>query len=90
MSGLRGNVTFTINPWSRFGRSPESTHQFMSESFADLFEESLNTIEMAPGAIVTGTVVDIDSDWVIVHAGLKSGGVLSPESQFLMKKANSA
>ncbi|MEC8076364.1 MAG: 30S ribosomal protein S1 [Pseudomonadota bacterium] len=54
----------------------------MSESFADLFEESLNTIEMAPGSIVTGTVVDIDDDWVVVHAGLKSEGVI-PKSQFL-------
>ncbi len=54
----------------------------MSESFADLFEESLTTIEMAPGSIVTGTVVDIDSDWVIVHAGLKSEGVI-PKAQFL-------
>ena len=43
----------------------------MSESFADLFEESLKEVEMKPGAIVTGTVVDIDSDWVTVHAGLK-------------------
>ena len=62
--------------------SAAANHLFMSESFADLFEESLNTIEMAPGAIVTGTVVDIDSDWVIVHAGLKSEGVI-PRSQFL-------
>ena len=54
----------------------------MSESFADLFEESLSTIEMAPGAIVTGTVVDIDDDWVVVHAGLKSEGVI-PKNQFL-------
>jgi small subunit ribosomal protein S1 len=54
----------------------------MSESFADLFEESLRTIEMAPGSIVTGTVVDIGSDWVVVHAGLKSEGVI-PRSQFL-------
>ena len=54
----------------------------MSESFADLFEESLNTIEMAPGSIVTGTVVDIDDDWVVVHAGLKSEGVI-PKNQFL-------
>ncbi|MEM1231929.1 MAG: 30S ribosomal protein S1 [Pseudomonadota bacterium] len=54
----------------------------MSESFADMFEESLSTVEMAPGAIVTGTVVDVDSDWVIVHAGLKSEGVI-PKSQFL-------
>ena len=44
----------------------------MSESFADLFEESLQTIEMAPGSIVTGTVVDIDDDWVVVHG---CGGV---------------
>ena len=54
----------------------------MSESFADLFEESLNTVEMAPGSIVTGTVVDIDDDWVVVHAGLKSEGVI-PKNQFL-------
>ena len=54
----------------------------MSESFADLFEESLNTIEMAPGSIVTGTVVDVDDDWVVVHAGLKSEGVI-PKNQFL-------
>ncbi len=53
----------------------------MSENFAELFEDSLKTIEMAPGAIITGTVVDIDSDWVTVHAGLKSEGVI-PRSQF--------
>lgn len=54
----------------------------MSESFAELFEQSLNDIDMTPGAIVTGTVIDIDSDWVTVHAGLKSEGVI-PRSQFL-------
>ncbi|MGA0839624.1 MAG: 30S ribosomal protein S1 [Pseudomonadales bacterium] len=54
----------------------------MSESFADLFEESLRTIEMAPGAIVTGTVVAITNEWVTVHAGLKSEGVI-PRNQFL-------
>ncbi|MCZ6641926.1 MAG: 30S ribosomal protein S1 [Gammaproteobacteria bacterium] len=54
----------------------------MSESFAELFEESLSTIEMAPGSIVTGTVVEIDTDWVVVHAGLKSEGMI-PRSQFV-------
>ena len=54
----------------------------MSESFADLFEESLNTVEMVPGSIVIGTVVDIDSEWVVVHAGLKSEGVI-PRNQFV-------
>jgi len=54
----------------------------MSESFAELFEESLLTIEMEPGSIITGTVVEIDSEWVVVHAGLKSEGVI-PRNQFL-------
>jgi len=57
----------------------------MSESFADLFEESLKTVDMQPGAIVTGVVVDIDSDWVTVHAGLKSEGVI-PRSEFVNEK----
>ncbi|WP_339649218.1 30S ribosomal protein S1 [Halopseudomonas pelagia] len=54
----------------------------MSESFAELFEESLVTLDMQPGSIITGIIVDIDSDWVTVHAGLKSEGVI-PREQFL-------
>jgi len=53
----------------------------MSESFAELFEESLKTVDMEPGAIVTGVVIDIDNEWVTVHAGLKSEGVI-PLDQF--------
>ncbi len=53
----------------------------MSESFAELFEESLKTVEMEPGSIVTGVVIDIDNEWVTVHAGLKSEGVI-PRAQF--------
>ncbi len=53
----------------------------MSESFAELFEESLLTVDMVPGSIVTGVVIDIDQDWVTVHAGLKSEGVI-PAEQF--------
>lgn len=37
---------------------------------------------MSPGSIVTGVVIDIDKDWVTVHAGLKSEGVI-PAAQFL-------
>ena len=59
----------------------------MSESFADLFEQSLDQVDMTPGAIVTGTVIDIDSDWVTVHAGLKSEGVI-PRIQFLDEQGN--
>ncbi|MCX4028790.1 30S ribosomal protein S1 [Endozoicomonas sp. SM1973] len=53
----------------------------MSESFAELFEESLKELDMKPGSIISGIVVDIDSDWVTVHAGLKSEGVI-PKEQF--------
>ena len=57
----------------------------MSESFAALFEESLKELDMQTGSIVAGTVVDIDSDWVTVNAGLKSEAVI-PRSQFLNEK----
>jgi len=53
----------------------------MSESFAELFEESLVHTEMKPGAIINGTVIDIRPDVVIVSAGLKSEGVI-PIEQF--------
>lgn len=53
----------------------------MTESFAELLEESLSTTQLQPGTIVTGTVVDITSDTVIVNAGLKSEGVI-PRNQF--------
>ncbi|MGY6215348.1 30S ribosomal protein S1 [Methylolobus aquaticus] len=54
----------------------------MTESFAQLFEESLARAEMRTGSIVRGTVVDIGSDVVVVNAGLKSEGVI-PRWQFL-------
>jgi small subunit ribosomal protein S1 len=53
----------------------------MTESFAELFEKSLAKQELRRGAIVTGTVVDIQSDNVVVNAGLKSEGVI-PIEQF--------
>ncbi|HEC16367.1 MAG TPA: 30S ribosomal protein S1 [Sedimenticola sp.] len=54
----------------------------MTESFAELFEQSVANTQLRPGAIVIATVVDITSDNVIVNAGLKSEGVI-PKSQFL-------
>ena len=54
----------------------------MDENFEKLFEESFKSVEMTPGSIVTGTVVDIDNEDVTVHVGLKSEGVIH-KSQFL-------
>ncbi|PWQ93901.1 30S ribosomal protein S1 [Leucothrix arctica] len=53
----------------------------MSESFAELFEESLTFIEMTPGSLVNATVVEVTPDFVTVSAGLKSEGVI-PAEQF--------
>jgi len=54
----------------------------MTESFAELFEESIANTQLRTGAIVIGTVLDITNDSVIVNAGLKSEGVI-PKSQFI-------
>ncbi|HHH3117081.1 TPA: 30S ribosomal protein S1 [Citrobacter freundii] len=53
----------------------------MTESFAQLFEESLKKIETRPGSIVRGVVVAIDKDVVLVDAGLKSESAI-PAEQF--------
>ncbi len=53
----------------------------MTESFAQLFEESLKEIETRPGSIVRGVVVAIDKDIVLVDAGLKSESAI-PVEQF--------
>ncbi|EAN2923697.1 30S ribosomal protein S1 [Salmonella enterica subsp. houtenae] len=53
----------------------------MTESFAQLFEESLKEIETRPGSIVRGVVVAIDKDIVLVDAGLKSESAI-PAEQF--------
>lgn len=57
----------------------------MTESFAQLFEESLNETPMVPGAIVSGKVVRIESDYVVVSAGLKSESII-PIEQFQDEK----
>lgn len=58
----------------------------MSESFAELFEESLKTLNLQAGSIITGVIVDIDyqARWVTVHAGLKSEALIRWNSSTTM------
>ncbi|MGB2375315.1 MAG: 30S ribosomal protein S1 [Porticoccaceae bacterium] len=65
--------------------SVNTQEKSMSENFQELFEQSLKTVEMNPGAIITGVIIDVDKDWVTVHAGLKSEGVI-PAEQFYNDK----
>ncbi|NYZ62970.1 30S ribosomal protein S1 [Luteimonas deserti] len=54
----------------------------MTESFAELFEASQNNLsKLKPGAIVTGIVVQVRTDVVVINAGLKSEGIV-PIEQF--------
>ncbi len=53
----------------------------MNESFAELFEQSQSLNKLKPGSIVSGIVVDIRSDVVVINAGLKSEGIV-PIEQF--------
>ena len=57
----------------------------MSESFAELFEESFASKNIKPGTIINGTIVEINTDVVVVSAGLKSEAVI-PIDQFQSEK----
>ena len=59
----------------------------MTESFAELFENSDIVSRMKPGTIMNGLVVDVRSDFVVVNAGLKSEGII-PIEQFKDEKGD--
>ena len=49
----------------------------MTESFAEMFEQSLANQRFKPGQILMGLIVEVGQDYVIVNAGLKSEAVIS-------------
>ena len=51
----------------------------MSDSFAELFEESIGNVVMSPGAVIVGEVIDVEGEFVIVNAGLKSEAEIPAE-----------
>ena len=62
----------------------------MSESFADLFEESLQRTEMRPGEVITAEVVRVEHNFVVVNAGLKSEAYVPLEefkNDYFVRKA---
>src|SRR5215213_8999066 len=61
--------------------SPKSPQAVGGESFAALFEESLNLKEMRIGEVITAGVLSVDENWVVVNAGLKSESII-PADEF--------
>jgi small subunit ribosomal protein S1 len=53
----------------------------MSESFAELFEQSLKVSKIQSGGLLMGEVMRVDDDFVVIDAGLKSEGII-PADQF--------
>ncbi len=53
----------------------------MSESFAELLEESFRSTVMQSGELVSGTVIEITDEVVMVNAGLKTEAAI-PAEQF--------
>ena len=49
----------------------------MNQDFEVLLEESLATINLIPGNLIPAVIVDIDKDWVTLHAGLKSESIIA-------------
>jgi len=66
----------SISPAAASQKSPQSTQASGGESFAALFEESLNRKEMRIGEVITAEVLSVDENWVVVNAGLKSESVI--------------
>ena len=56
-------------------------------NFGKLLDESLSTLNLQIGSIITGVIVDLKSDWVTVHVGLKSEPVLA-RSEFLADESD--
>ena len=57
----------------------------MTESFAELFEQSIASQRIRPGTILNGSIVEVGQDFVIVNVGLKSEAVI-PADQFKNEK----
>ncbi|MFU8876562.1 MAG: 30S ribosomal protein S1 [Wenzhouxiangellaceae bacterium] len=74
----RSNGTNVSTSAARVLQEPSNS---MTESFAELLEQSIDESRLRPGAIVTGRVVEIRNDVVVVNAGLKSEGIV-PIEQF--------
>ena len=72
---------FNQYTWSLVLRQLGTNMTEVSESFAELFEQSQTLAKLKPGTIVSGIVVEIRNDVVVVNAGLKSEGIV-PIEQF--------
>src|ERR1700694_1276903 len=75
------SAVFLCNPFGTREQCRGIVREHMTESFAELFEQSIASQRIRPGTILNGLVVEVGQDYVIVNVGLKSEAVI-PADQF--------
>ena len=58
----------------------------MEKNFAKLLDENLDTLNFEIGKLITGVIVDLTDDWVVIHVGLKSEPIIA-RNEFLADEA---
>jgi small subunit ribosomal protein S1 len=79
------SAVFLCNPFGTREQCRGIVRENMTESFAELFEQSIASQRIRPGTILNGLIVEVGQDYVIVNVGLKSEAVI-PSDQFKNEK----
>lgn len=56
-------------------------------AFSKMLDESLETLNFKVGSLISGVIVDLTDDWVVVHVGLKSEPIVA-RNEFLADEAD--
>jgi small subunit ribosomal protein S1 len=78
-------AVFLVTPRGAQDLRQGTVRDNMTESFAELFEQSIASQRIRPGTILNGLIVEVGQDYVIVNVGLKSEAVI-PSEQFKNEK----
>jgi small subunit ribosomal protein S1 len=78
-------AVFLLTPLGTQDCARDLVRENMTESFAELFEQSIASQRIRPGTILNGLIVEVGQDYVIVNVGLKSEAVI-PSDQFKNEK----
>ena len=56
-------------------------------NFSKMLDENLDTLNFEVGSLISGVIVDLTDDWVVVHVGLKSEPIIA-RNEFLADEAD--
>ncbi len=56
-------------------------------TFSKMLDENLETLNFKIGSLISGVIVDLTDDWVVVHVGLKSEPIIA-RNEFLADEAD--